>query len=260
MIDEFSSSRTPTAASVAALAVLTVLMAAAGRVAAQAPERGADGMPTLTVSGSGEAAADPDQAVVRLGVVAEAAEAAAAQNDVNEIMARILDAVAATGVPESSVQTEDLSLSPVYSDYRPRPDQAEPEPPRITGYRASSVVSVEVDELSAIGGVVDAGIEAGANQLQGIEFRLRDDTAATARALGDAVRDARARAEAIAGAMGLDLEGVHEVVAGDTYQRPPIPFGGARFDMAEVAATPVRPGQVDLSATVTVTYYISGGE
>lgn len=236
--------------------LLAALIWAAAPAGAQQADRNGRA-PTLTVAGSGEASADPDQAVVRLGVVAENAEAAAAQDEVNRIMQRILDAVSGLGVAERAVQTEDLSLSPVYSDSRPRPNQAEPEPPRITGYRASSVVSVELDDLTAIGGVVDAGIEAGANQLQGVSFQLRDSTQATATALEAAVRDARARAEAIAGAMGVEIDGVLEIVAGDAYQRPPIPLSNARFDMAEFASTPVRPGQVDLSATVTVTWSVS---
>ena len=243
----------------ARVVVLAALFCTAAAAPAQTPGQGEERAPTLTVSASGEASAAPDRAVVRLGVVAEAAEAAAAQDAANEIMARILEAVAALEVPESAVRTEDLSLSPVYSNSRPRPDDAEPDAPRITGYRASSVVSVELDELSAIGDVVDAGIEAGANQLQGISFELRDEDEATAQALEAAVRSARRRAEAVAGAMGVDIEGVRDVVAGDMYSRPPVPLGGARFDMAEAAvrATPVRPGQVDITANVTVTYFIS---
>jgi uncharacterized protein YggE len=240
--------------------LLAAAVAGASCASAQPPggaedPRGAERLPTLTVSGSAEVSADPDQAVVRLGVVAEGAEASAAQGEVNRVLRQVLDAVASLDVPERAVQTEELSLSPVYSDFRPRPN-GEPEEPRITGYRASSVVSVELDDLSRIGDVVDAGIEAGANQLQGISFGLRDGAAAQARALREAVQDARARADTIAEAMNVRIDAVREVLAGDSFQNPPVPLGGARFNRVEMAATPVQPGQVAVSASVTVTYYI----
>jgi uncharacterized protein len=211
--------------------------------------------PTLTVSGSARVAADPDQAVVRLGVAAQAAEAAAVQDRVNEVMQQVFEAVTALGISEQAVRTEELSLFPLYDPRRqPRPEPAaEPEEPRIIGYRASNVVSVRVDELGRIGEVIDAGLEAGANQLQGISFRLRDDAAARARAMQQAVQDTRTQAEAVAEAMDMRLDGVAQVVAGGYDVRPPVPFAEARVD---IAATPVQPGQVDVSASVTVTYYM----
>jgi uncharacterized protein len=241
------------------LPLLLICASGAADVAwGQAADRN-ERIPTLTVSGSGDVSVDPDRAVVRLGVVAESAEAAAAQDEVNRVMRQVLEAVAQLDVPERAVQTEDLSLTPLYSDFRPRPDQSEPEQPRIIGYRASSVVSVELDDLTKIGGVVDAGIKAGANQLQGISFQLRDSAGARSRALAAAVRDARARAEAIAEAMDVRIDGVSSIVEGDAYQRPPMPLAGARFDMAEMASTQVRPGQVDLSSSVIVTYFVRDG-
>lgn len=236
-------------------AAMLLVACAVGSAGAQAPNDRAERPPTLTVSGTGESSAAPDRAVVRLGAVGENAEAGAAQDQVNRIMQQVLEAVGQLGVPERSVQTEDLSLTPVYSDFRPRPNQ-EPEQPRITGYRASSVISIELDDLTQIGDVVDAGIKAGANQLQGVFFQLRDSAAARSSALAAAVEDARMRADAIAGAMNMELDGVREIYTGDTFQRPPMPLQGARFDMAEMASTPVMPGQVELSANVTISWFL----
>lgn len=210
--------------------------------------------PTLTVTGRAEVSAEPDRAVVRLGVVGEGAEASAAQDQVNRAMEQVLEAVMALDVPERSIRTEDLSLYPIYSnEQRPAPEQQEP---RITGYRASNVVSVELDDLAQIGDVIDAGIEAGANQLQGISFQLQDDVDARNRALTEAVRDARAQAEVLADAMDVRLQGISQVIAGDYNAQPPMPFQGASFARAEMAATSVQPGQVNVSASVTVIFFL----
>lgn len=233
------------------------LFAAAAAASAQPPPTGPGGPsaggqpPTVSVSATAQVSVDPDRAVVRLGAVAEAPEAADAQNRLNAIMQNVLEAVMGLGVPERDIRTEALSLSPVYR--QPSPQRAEEEP-RITGYQAVNVVSVRLDDLDKIGDVVDAGIGAGANRLEGVSFELGDATAARSKALGDAVRNARAQAEAIAGAMGLRIRGVDSVVAGGSQTSPPVPYG-PRF-AAEAFATPIQPGQLDVSASVTVTYRV----
>ena len=238
---------------------LALVLAAAGAIGCAAlpasaqPPDGRPERPTVTVQGSAEVAVPPDQAVVRLGVLAEAATAAEAQQQVNATMQRLLQAVARRNVPERAIRTEDLSLYPVYGE-TPVPRQGRPAEPRIVGYRASNVVSVELDDLEAIGGAIGAGIEAGANQLQGIVFRVRDNAAARADALRRAVDDARGQAEVLAQAMGMRLDGVRQAVAGGGSVAPPMPM----LRMAEAASTPIQPGEVQVSGNVTITYFLAG--
>ncbi|HEX7079701.1 MAG TPA: SIMPL domain-containing protein [Gammaproteobacteria bacterium] len=235
------------------------LLVTTGPALAQSGGNGADraaGPPTVTVSASAEVAVQPDQAVVRLGVTAQAADAAAAQDQVNGVMQRVLEAVKGRDVPDSAVRTEELSLSPVYSN-PPRSPADSPQEPRVVGYRASNVVSVEVSELARIGEIVDAGIEAGANQLYGISFRVRNDAGARAEAMRLAVEEARIQADAVADAMGMRIAGVREVVAGGYDVRPPTPYFAERA--VDIAATSVEPGRVQVTANVTVTYLLGEG-
>jgi len=210
--------------------------------------------PVIRVSASAEVSIQPDHAIVRLGVLAQAADASSAQNQVNETMQRVLDRMREIGMPDRTLRTEDLSLYPVYGD-QPYPQRGEPQEPKIVGYRASNVVSVEVGELARIGEVIDAGIEAGANQLQGIVFGARNDAGARAEAMKLAIEEARIQADAIASALGVRITGVREVIAGGYDVRPPMPYVEARL-ARDIAATPVEPGQVDITANVTVTYEI----
>jgi len=229
-----------------------------GAASAWAQERGDfREPPVLRVSATAEVSVQPDHAVVRLGVLADAADAASAQNQVNETMQRLLDAMRDLDVPEQALRTEDLSLYPVYSNPR-FSDGGEQQEPRIVGYRASNVLSVEVAELARIGAVIDAGIGAGANQLQGITFGARNDAGARAEAMRLAVEEARIQADAVADALGMRITGVREVVVGEYNVRPPIPFAEQRL-AADIASTPVQPGQVDITASVSVTYEIGEG-
>lgn len=245
-----------------AVASATFLAVLTPSVRAQMPVVTAPTTPTLTVTGRGEVSAAPDRAVVRLGAIAQDEHAAAAQNQVNEIMNKALADIRALGIPEQQIATTGLSLSPVYStEGRPAPqplEQAQPKEPRIVGYRASNVIRVELTDLKRLGDVIDRGVAAGANRLEGLSFELRDDSGPRGEALRKAVADARAKAQAIAEAMGVRLESVSEITEGGVNifsSRDQFGGGVARLAASpESAPTPIQPGQVQVEATVTVRY------
>ena len=154
-----------------ALALATSGFAAAP-VAAQVP--GADAVfaaTTLNVSASGETRIAPDQAVINLGVTSRALTAREAMRLNNVAMNQVVAALRKEGVAEKDVQTSGLNLNPQMV-YR------ENQPPRVTGYEASNIVTVTVNDLGKLGPTVDAVVAAGSNQINGISFGLRDPRAA----------------------------------------------------------------------------------
>lgn len=251
--------------SLAATAAVAVLAAAAVAPPAAAQERNVierSAVPVITVSGTGEVRQTPDEATVRLGVTAQADDAAAAQREASETANRILAAVAALGVEESAIQTSRLVLDPVYSQPGPEERRGDrPYEPRIVGYRASNVVSVTLDDLDRVGPVIDAAVGAGANEVQGVDFRLRNDQAARQRAVANAIADARGTAAAMAAALGVELGPVLEAREGGAqvyYPTMDVRAFRAEAAMAAPPPTPVSPGEVEISARVEVTYRIGG--
>ncbi|HEX7183891.1 MAG TPA: SIMPL domain-containing protein [Thermoanaerobaculia bacterium] len=214
-------------------------------------------VPVLTVSGSGDARVAPDEATVRLGVFAQAETARAAQDQVSRTAGAILEAIRRLGVPAEQIQTSELSLSPVYGQERPDPQGI--QEPRIVGYQASNIVEVRLDRLDRVGPVIDAGLGAGANRLDGVFFGLRDDEKARAEALTRAVQEARAKADALARALKVRIVRVVEVAEGGISVSPPPFLKGrmASMEMAQSADTPVSTGQVGVSASVTIRYEIA---
>lgn len=211
--------------------------------------------PTITVTGEATVAAKPDRAVVSLGAVAQADDAAAAQQRVNDIMQKAIDAIRQAGAPEDQIQTAGLSLHPVYSQPDRRAQNAEPHTPTIVAYRASNTVRVQLDDLDLIGKVIDAGINAGANQLEGISFELKDDTQPRSQAIQQATHNARQKADVIAVASDTRLSTPHNITEGGVNIITPV-YRGARAMAAMEMDTPVQPGQVQIRASVTVTYRI----
>jgi len=215
-------------------------------------------LPAITVSGSGQVHVDPDLAVVRLGVLAQNEDASAAQQEANRVARGILDGVEALGVPAEAVQTSRLVLSPVYDQPRPQ-DQS--RQPRISAYRASNVVSVRLTDLTRVGPVIDAAIKAGANQVEGVNFQLEDDTSARQEALTEAVHEARGKAATIAEALGVSLGPVLEANEGGVSIDVPRFSGGPRMMAMDARAsepTPVSAGEITVSAQVTLRYRING--
>ena len=213
--------------------------------------------PTISVNGQGEVSARPDRAAVSLGATVQSDNAAAAQAEVNKIMQGVLDAVKKTGIAEERIQTSGLTLQPVYTHHQPpRPMGEAPQEPKIVGYRASNTVRVEIDDLTKIGAVIDAGIGSGANQLEYLTFELKEDAAQRAAALTQAAADARAKADAIAAAMGVKITEIHEVVEGGVQLFKPEYMGRAMMAMDAAGGTPVQPGQVKVQANLTVRYRI----
>lgn len=200
----------------------------------------------VAVQGQAEIQAKPDQATVRVGVTQMAPTAGQAQQRVNQRMQAIFEELSGLGVADDAIQTAQLTLSPVYSRYER--DQA----PTITGYQASNTLSVRLDDLNLVGPVLDAVTKAGGNEIKGVNFDLKDDSEIQKKALAQAVRNAVTKAGVMAEALGMKLGRVIEL-SESTVQIRPVFQQQARFAAAEAAApTPVAPGQVSVSAQVSL--------
>src|SRR5262245_7068859 len=209
--------------------------------------------PVIVVSGTAQVFVAPDQATVRLGIVRQSANAQAAQEQANAVAQEILSAIVKAGVMTSLIQTMRLVLSPVYAPRSPDSRDA----PRIVAYNATNTVSVRLENLSLVGPVIDAGLKAGANQLEGVQFGLRNDLPSRQQALKQAVEEARSKAMTMADALRVNLAEVLEASEGGvSIIADRVELLAARA-MAVAAETPVSPGQIQVNATVTIRYRIA---
>ena len=211
--------------------------------------------PALSVNGSATLQVAPDRAVVRLGVMRQGTTAFNAQDQTNKVVQEILNALGREGITANQIQTSRLTLSPVYSQQRPGSN----DPPRIVAYMASNVVTITLDDLAKVGPAIDAGLTAGANQLQGVQFAIKDDLAVREQALRQAVTEAKRKAEAMADALGVRLVEILEVMEGGVSVTPKFMEERAVFSRAaaaDIAPTPVSPGELDVQASVHVRYRI----
>ncbi|MEM3607385.1 MAG: SIMPL domain-containing protein [Candidatus Bathyarchaeia archaeon] len=198
----------------------------------------------IRVSGFGVASATSDMAYVTLAVetIAETASEAQALNA--DRMGRVISALKAMGIAEDDMETTGYYLNPNV-DY-------ESKPPRIVGYTCRNELRVAV-EVSRAGAIIDAAVGAGANQVVYIEFtlspHLREELAE--KALESAARDAEVKARKIAETLNLKLKGPIQVELQSSMPTRPYEVYTLKAWEAE---TPITPGEVQVTATVTVAF------
>jgi uncharacterized protein YggE len=194
------------------------------------------------VGASGQAivSVKPDQAKLDVGVVTQAATAqdAAAQNatQVESVLAQLRTVLGSA----ADIKTIGYSLSPNYR----YPQGA---PPVLMGYTASNTVEVVMTDLSLIGRTIDAASQAGANNVQGLQFRIQDEEPVRQQALGMAAKQAKAHAQAIASGIGASLGAVVFAQEGGG-----VTVRALTNTPDATAHTPIETGLVQIQATVSI--------
>jgi uncharacterized protein len=233
-----------------ALVILAVFSVVGGTVSAQTT--GAVGpVNSISVSGSGEASGTPDVAYINLGADTVAADVGEAVENANTEIAAIVAAITDLGVAAEDIQTTNFNVYP--EDKYDANGQMTGE--RV--YHVQNSLTVTVRDIAKVGDVIDAGLTAGADSVNGLSFGIADSSALEQEARLKAVEDARQRGGQLAEAFGVSLGDaiIISEVTGNSY---PIPLYAAR-DMAGMggaADTQITPGQLQVSVQVTVTFAI----
>ncbi len=204
----------------------------------------------MTVTGTGDAAAVPDTAMVNFGVMTEGKTARAALDANNTAMAEVLQSLKEAGLEDRDVQTSNFSIQPEYVRY----PSGQTGPRRISGYRVSNQVTVIVRDLANLGAVLDRAVSDGANTFNGLSFTFSDMQPLQDEARVAAVKDARRKAELLTEAAGVRLGRVITLSENSGY-RPPAPRMRA-MAMEAAADVPIAAGESQVSVTVSITFEI----
>ncbi|MET0371547.1 MAG: SIMPL domain-containing protein [Sphingobium sp.] len=234
-----------------ALALITLAAAAVpAAAAAQTAVTIAETAPVVTLSVTESVEATPDLATVGTGVQTRAPTAAQAMKDNAAQMDRLIAALAKAGIAKKDIQTGGINLSAQY-DYSNR--EGQPSTPRFIGYEASNQLTVKLRDVKKVGTLLDAMVAAGATSLSGPSFSIDDPAPLLVQARGQALRTAKAQADYYAQAAGFRTARLVSIAENNSGGTPPMPMmvSAARF---KDASTPVEPGQVAASVTLTVQY------
>lgn len=194
----------------------------------------------------------PDVAQIGAGVMTRAQTAQEAVRQNAAAMERLIARLRELGIDRKDIQTSNFNLNVQYAYNR------EGAPPTFVGYDVNNQVSVRLRDMNKIGQVLDALVNAGANNIYGPNFLLEDDAAAKEEARTNAFTRARQMAERYASLAGRSALRLLEV--SETFQQygPPVPMVMAARAESSDASTPIEPGEVGTGVTVTVKYEMTG--
>ena len=204
--------------------------------------------PSIQTSGEAVVTAKPDRAQIDIGVVTQAdnSQNAALKNatQLGAVLAQ-LKQLLGTG---ADVKTISYSLSP---NYRYPTGGGEPT---ITGYTATNVVRVTLDDLAQVGKVIDTATGSGANRIQSLQFTLKNRETVEAQALTEAARNARKKADTLAAALGVNILRILSVSESSPVI---VPVRSVAYARAEATSTPIESGTIEVQATVSLVVEIS---
>lgn len=206
---------------------------------------------TLNVTESVEAA--PDVVNVGTGVETRAPTAKQAMTDNAGKMASLIAALTKAGIAKKDIQTSGIRLNAQY-DYSPRNPDGSQAAPKFIGYEASNQLSVTLRDVTKVGDLLDRMVAADATTISGPNFSIDDPAPLLVQARGAAIKSAKAQADFYAQAAGYRSARLLSISESNSGGNPPMPMMSARFKADAVASTPVEPGQVSASVTLTVQY------
>ncbi|WP_137284004.1 SIMPL domain-containing protein [Halorussus salinisoli] len=213
----------------------------------QQADRGGE---TISVSATGQAEAEPDQAVLQVAVLARGDDANAVRTQLAENATQMREALRRVGIADDQIRTVSFRIDQEY-----REEEGERRP---AGFQGVHAFEITLSNVSRAGAVVDTAVANGADRVDNIELTLSEERRRQIRAeaLRDAMENARTNADVIAESANLTIAGVHSAATGDQSFRP-VRAEALTADAEGKAGTSIESGPVTVSAQVSVTYNAS---
>lgn len=201
---------------------------------------------TITVAGQGSVTVVPDIAYINVGVHTEGDAVTATLTANTDQAKRVSDALIALGIDPKDIQTTSFNVYPQVN-YSPQGELL------ATRYTVDNTVYVTVRDIARLGEMLDAVVNNGANNINGISFDTSKKEQAVTEARKIAIQDARRQADELTAAAGVQLGDLLVLSAQATGGPSPM-YQGRGGAMIESAAVPVSAGQLVISVDVNMTY------
>ena len=209
--------------------------------------------PSITVEGEASASPVPDTVTISFGVVTERPRAPDAVAENSRAVRAVVDAVKAEGIEARDIETTAVDLSPVT-------DQPARAAPKVVAFRASNQLAIRVKPVDKAGALLGRLVAKGVNTVDSLSFSNADEGAIRDGLRGEAVRDARRKAEAYAGAIGIKLGRVLLIApggGGDSSPRRSYRKVALEAAVAPAPPVPLEAGARTITETASVTWELA---
>lgn len=194
---------------------------------------------SMTLTGRGRVTAEPDMAVIRLGVELTGDDLASVQSENAVYSQAVLDALQQMGIEDIRTFQYNIEKNYEYVDGAPVD----------RGFTVRNIYEIRTYETELTGTVIDTAVAAGANVTDLISFEVSDPEYYYQQALNLAVSDAIKKAASISDELRVNVDPVPNSII----ENSSIP-GPAQLFRREMASTPAVPGNVTIEADITAEF------
>jgi uncharacterized protein YggE len=209
------------------------------------PPQSPPGPPVVVTTGEATVKRAPDRAWVTIAAESRARTPQDAQKTNADAMSAVMQKLKGANLPDDAIRTASYDLQPEFDYNNGRQT--------LRGYVARNAIEVRVDQVDRIGQVLELAVSAGATNVRGVRFDLKDRAAAEREALTRAVANARARADAAGKGAGMTVERVLRIEESDSVVPPPPVPMTMRSEVGVAAQPPMSPGELEITVVVTLT-------
>lgn len=196
---------------------------------------------TVSVTGSAETEVMPDIAVINLAIETVDASIVTAKSTTDAAVGEFSKTIQQLGLKPQNITRSSLRVGKRYPD--------EEDYSKVV-FVATRTISLKV-EVSDVAKILDKAIEAGVNEVEGIEYAISDDSKIRKKLLGEAIENAKEQAGFLAKEFDAKLGKVQRI----TSDR----FGGSTLSLAmrapmETNDTAYTPDPINVSRSVDVVF------
>jgi uncharacterized protein YggE len=213
--------------------------------------------PSIAVVGVAEAKIAPDEAVMNVEVYTEKRDLQAAKKEQDEKVRKLLAIAKKQGVSEEQIRTLYANVNPIY-DYLPNTNK-----PKFRAYGLSNNIQITTQDLTLVGPLMDALVEANFDRIQGVQFGLKNQRDEQDKLMKAALLNAKAKATNMVSALDAKLGKPITITESGSYNPPPVMMAKAmRTEMAMATdaggsmPTYTPAGLIEIQQTVNVTFAI----
>ena len=202
---------------------------------------------SITVQGTAQVMADPDEVTVTANTSVTAGTVGSAQEEMNRIVDLATTKLLELGVQDDDIVTSDYSYYPRYNY----------ETNTLIGYEANHTLSITCRDVDMLDSVIGALSDSGFSQIYSVSYDVSTRSELYQQALELAIQRAEQKALRMAATGGVTLTGLRSITENGGYNEGYVVNGMADVGVMKSeasSATGIRSGSVSVSASVTVVY------
>jgi len=191
----------------------------------------------------------PDMAEIVIGVTNQDPDAKACQEKNSESVTALIETLKSMEIAEKSIQTTNYSLS-TQNDWN--------DNGQIIGYEMTTELTVGDIELKQVGDILEAAVNAGANEIRSVSYLSSQYDLSYQKALQLAVEKAGEKARVLAEAGGATLGPVAEITEYTDNQEARYQNNSTSVMREEMSAgaADMMPGKISIEANISVAFEI----